>query len=64
MKNILIIGLGSIAKKHIKVLIEIDKTFCFYALRSSKNSKPYELVNDIYRFEELKNYNFDFAIIK
>lgn len=63
MKNILIIGLGSIAKKHIKVLIEIDKTFCFYALRSSKNSKPYELVNDIYRFEELKNYNFDFAII-
>lgn len=64
--RVLIIGLGSIAKKHIKAL----KTICFkspleiFALRSSKESKSFEDVINVFSFEDIPEIeNLDFCII-
>ena len=40
--NVLIIGLGSIAKKHIEALHSLKLDFEIYALRSKKNSKEFK----------------------
>ena len=61
--NILIIGLGSIAQKHITALRNIDKDNQIYALRSSTQSRPFENIIDIYDINRLENMNFDFAVI-
>ena len=58
--RVLIIGLGSIAKKHIKVLRNLSGEFKIFALRSSLNSKNHEGVINIYK---LNDETFDFAII-
>lgn len=47
--NVLIIGLGSIAKKHIFALKAINRDVCFYALRSSQNLN--ELVDGVINIE-------------
>lgn len=60
--NVLIIGLGSIARKHIAALRNIDPEVCIYALRSSSNAKEVEGVNNIYDLTEA-DLAFDFAII-
>ena len=60
--KVLIIGLGSIAKKHIKVLKKIIKNVKIFALRSTKNSENFPLVQNIYDINENLN-KFDFAII-
>ena len=49
--KILIIGLGSIAKKHITILKEINSEFKFYALRSSKSSTTWNDVINIYEID-------------
>ena len=40
--KVLIVGLGSIANKHISVLREINPEIEIYALRSSHKSKKYK----------------------
>ena len=61
--KILIIGLGSIAKKHIEILKNLNQSFIFYALRSKKDSVKHNGVLNIYSFSEIKIHNFYFAII-
>jgi predicted dehydrogenase len=58
--RVLIIGLGSIAKKHITALRGFSEEFKIFALRSALNAKKYEEVTNIYN---LDNDIFDFAII-
>ena len=40
--KVLIIGLGSIGKRHISIIKKLQPKTKFYALRSSKKSKDYE----------------------
>jgi predicted dehydrogenase len=61
--NILIVGLGSIAQKHINALKSIDKVFVIYALRSSNPSNEPDGIINIYSLKELDNVTIDFAII-
>ncbi len=60
--NILLIGLGSIAKKHISALRALNIGFKIYALRSNKNAENEEGIENIYNVDET-NVVFDFAII-
>lgn len=61
--NILIIGLGSIAQKHIKALRIIDFAIEIYALRSSLEAKHVEGITDLFSLRDIENISFDFAII-
>ena len=64
--RVLIIGLGSIAKKHIKALRAIckDESLELYALRSSKSSVAFEDVINVYSFDEIPDiHTLDFCII-
>lgn len=61
--KVLIVGLGSIAKKHIAAINKIEKNIEIWALRSSKQASKYNGVKNIYSFEELKTIEVDFAII-
>ena len=45
--NILFVGIGSIAKKHIAALKHLGVEATLYALRSSRQSEPYPGVVDI-----------------
>lgn len=61
--NILIIGLGSIAKKHIRVLKELIPRANIWALRSNENeSNTYLDVKNLYKIQDLK-FDIDFSII-
>lgn len=61
--RVLIVGLGSIAQKHIHSIKKIDHNTEFYALRSSASSAVVEGVVSLYRIDEIGKYKFDFAII-
>ncbi|WP_294590980.1 Gfo/Idh/MocA family oxidoreductase [uncultured Bacteroides sp.] len=61
--NVLIVGLGSIAQKHIKALRDIEPTISLYALRSSANAKCFEGVANLFTLNEVESIPFDFAII-
>ena len=62
--KVLICGLGSIAKKHIAALFNIDQKVEIYALRfSATNSETIAKVNNIYDINDVSNIEFDFAII-
>ncbi len=61
--NILIVGLGSIAKKHIAAIRKIKGTAKIFALRSGDGSAAEEDVVNLYSQEDLKLQSFDFAII-
>ena len=60
--NILIIGLGSIAKKHIFALKQLNIIAKIYALRSKPNSEALAGVISIYDLNNIDVF-FDFAII-
>ena len=60
MRRVLIIGLGSIAKKHIIALRSLSEEFEIFALRSSLNASKYEDVINIFNLDDIV---FDFAII-
>ena len=59
--KILIIGLGSIARKHINAILTLYKNVEIFALRFSSRENV-EGVNNIYSLENLVN-KFDFVII-
>ena len=58
--KILIIGLGSIATKHINALNSQYKDITFYAYRSKKNASKIDGIINLYELDEL-NQKFDFA---
>jgi predicted dehydrogenase len=60
--NVLIIGLGSIAHKHIYALRALSDKVNIYALRSGINATKTEGVTDIHDLDDVKIV-FDFAII-
>ena len=60
--NILIIGLGSVAHKHLKAIRELVPGANIFALRSSANAAVYEEVKNIYSLNEM-TVKPDFVII-
>lgn len=60
--KVLIVGLGSIAKKHIAALYKIMPEVIIYGLRSSISSEEVENVVSIYDIKEVPE-DIDFAII-
>ena len=60
--NVLIIGLGVIAEKHINAIRKIDNEVKIYALRSKKNSPKKNNVKNIYDTSEI-NFSVDFVLI-
>lgn len=61
--NVLLIGLGSIGKKHVAALKSIDRTIQIFALRSTTNAELNEDVANIFTLKEIENVDIDFAII-
>ena len=62
--NILIVGLGSIAHKHIDALKRLDIKCNIYALRSSQNNSDEEInIKNIYSLSDINNLDLSFAII-
>ena len=61
--RVLIIGLGSIGKRHINVIKKIQPKTKFYALRSSKKSIDHQDIVNINSWDEVDKYNFDFSIV-
>lgn len=62
--KVLIIGLGSIAKKHIAAINQLDESAEIFALRSNPNSKSdLSGVVDIYNLNDIKVSYFDFILI-
>lgn len=60
--TVLIVGLGSIALKHINAIKNVYPAFKIYALRSSIDSIKYDGVYDIYSFSQFKGTP-DFILI-
>jgi predicted dehydrogenase len=61
--RVLLVGLGSIANKHINALRVIDSNVEIVAYRSSISSPKLVDVQDIYSFSEISQFNFNFVII-
>lgn len=61
--KVLVIGLGSIGKKHVNALWNIDENFELYALRSSQRSLSLPKVSNVFSYADAKNINADFVII-
>jgi predicted dehydrogenase len=61
--KVVIIGLGSIARKHISALREIDPEVEIYALRSGQKGKDVEGVADFYDFDEIEKIGPDFVLL-
>lgn len=61
--KVLIVGLGSIAQKHIAALRQIEEGVDIYALRSSRNSRHIDLVEDVYDWGEAEAIQPDFVLI-
>jgi predicted dehydrogenase len=60
--NILIVGLGSIGKKHLSVIYTLYPMAIIFALRSKRKSIKYENVINVYSIDELE-ISIDFVII-
>lgn len=61
--RVFIVGLGSIAKKHIAALRHIDSTVELYAMRSGREAKSWDGITDLYDWNQLGSIRFDFAVI-
>ncbi|SNR14897.1 Gfo/Idh/MocA family protein [Tenacibaculum jejuense] len=61
--KVVIIGLGSIAKKHIEAINVIESENQIYALRHSKESLPVDGIIDFYDIELIKEINPSFVIV-
>ena len=60
--NVLLVGLGSIAAKHIAALKQLAPSARIVALRSAKDAVPHPQVQNIYHLNELP-FQPDFALI-
>lgn len=61
--KVLIIGLGSIAQKHITALKRLFTGLDIYALRSSVDARPVDDVANLFDLTEISTLKLDFAII-
>jgi len=61
--RILIIGLGSIGKKHFNVLKGLFNNIDVFAIRSNKTTELHSGIINIFSYDEINDLNFDFAII-
>src|SRR3972149_10680410 len=61
--KILIIGLGSIGKKHLTSIKFLQPQAEIFALRSKKNAEKHSNVTNIYNLNEITSIAIDFAII-
>lgn len=61
--KILIIGLGSIGKKHLAALKNIMPNAEIFALRSNRNTEKIPEVTNVYSLNEINAIPMDFAII-
>lgn len=61
--NVLVIGLGSIAKKHIQALRKISPDIRIFALRSRRDAPSCDGITDVYSLDELDDHKIDFVII-
>ena len=61
--KVLIIGLGSIGKKHVTAIKSIRPNAEIFALRSAINANIYPGVTNIFKIEEIESVVIDFAII-
>jgi predicted dehydrogenase len=62
MIKVLIVGLGSIAMKHISAIRDLVQVE-IYALRSSKSTEETDGIINLYSLIELENINFTFCIV-
>jgi predicted dehydrogenase len=60
--KVLIIGLGSIAQKHIDAIKKINQSASIYALRSSIDAKAFTNIIDLYNLADVPN-DIDFILI-
>jgi predicted dehydrogenase len=60
--TVLIVGLGSIAKKHIQVIKEIEHDVNFIALRNNTSANVYQDVVNIFSLDDL-SHKPEFAIV-
>jgi predicted dehydrogenase len=60
--KILIVGLGSIGKKHIAAIINVCPSAEIYAFRTNINSETYDNVINIYSLKEI-DFELDFIVI-
>ena len=61
--KVLIVGLGSIGRKHLKSINSIIPKAEIFALRSSIYAEEYPSVTNIFKIEEIETVAIDFAII-
>ena len=60
--NVLIVGLGSIGRKHVKALRSLGQEFMIYALRSDVYAEKEDGIVNIFELKDI-DITFDFAII-
>lgn len=61
--EVLVVGLGSIAKKHIDALKRINPQTVIYALRSQKSADNYPGVKNIFSLNDINTEQLSFVII-
>jgi predicted dehydrogenase len=61
--KVLVVGLGSIARKHIQALKALQPETEILALRSSRTAQAQDGVVNIYSFGDLADHRIDFAIV-
>ena len=61
--KILIVGLGSVGKKHVKVLRSILPHAEIFSIRSNRDAEEIEGIINLFRLDEIDSTSFDFAII-
>ncbi|MBN9300124.1 MAG: Gfo/Idh/MocA family oxidoreductase [Filimonas sp.] len=61
--KVLIVGLGSIALKHINAIRKIDSNATIYALRSSLKAETVDRVINVFSLNEVLSLDVDFIII-
>lgn len=61
--KILIIGLGSIGKKHAAIIKALQPNAEIFALRSNKSAEEYDGIQNIFSYKKIDEFKIDFAII-
>lgn len=61
--KIAFVGIGSIAKKHIKAIRTVEPNAEIFALRSSRDADKFEGVKDFYSYDDFSDIVPDFIIV-